>query len=478
MTDLEKHLRANRSWDLGFFFLTMFVDFAAIAFSMAAAFLLYFGFDFEEFGHYMRMLFYFCPMTYFAFKYFRLYDSRRFLGEAREFLDILLSWVWVWIFFCPYLVLTKSGQNYSRWIMLMFFLLTVVAVLLGRFVLMWVRSRVRQRGYDARKLLVIGDGDIAERLRSVLAVTHGHGYVVAGYVCDDRYPEERMVQDGVFYAYEDIEHLLDSAAATEIFITNQSYSADRIMDILEKARQYELVVRACSPIFEVVSSRVNWKHDGLRGVPIVDFGTGHLSFWRLFIKFLVDKICSFLAIVLGMPVWILIGWRIRRDSKGPVFFRQERIGENEKRFTLYKFRTMCEDAETRQKELEHLNISEGVLFKVEEDPRVTKIGGFLRRFSIDEFPQMINVFLGEMSLVGPRPLPIRDYERYTKPWHRKRHEGKPGLTCLWQVSGRNEIDFDEMCILDIFYLRNRSLFLDYRIIVRTFYVVFFAKGVV
>ena len=181
-------------------------------------------------------------------------------------------------------------------------------------------------------------------------------------------------------------------------------------------------------------------------------------------------------LLLASPVFLVIALLIKTNSRGGVFFTQERIGINRKPFRMFKFRTMYHRAEELQAQVEELNESGEGLFKIRRDPRVTPVGRFLRRFSLDELPQLINVLRGEMTLVGPRPLPRRDFENYYEEWHYSRHSGLPGLTCLWQISGRSDLSFHNMCILDDYYLRNRNMMLDLKIVMRTASVVLFAKG--
>ena len=168
---------------------------------------------------------------------------------------------------------------------------------------------------------------------------------------------------------------------------------------------------------------------------------------------------------------------VRATSPGPALFRQKRYGINRRTFTMFKFRTMYVDAEKRLADLESQNkMGKGGLFKIAHDPRITPVGHPLRRFSIDELPQLFNVLRGDMRFVGPRPLPERDFNNYYRDWHYGRHLGTPGLTCLWQVSGRSDIDFPSMCILDLYYVRNNSWALDLSILFRTVAVIFNGKG--
>jgi lipopolysaccharide/colanic/teichoic acid biosynthesis glycosyltransferase len=188
-----------------------------------------------------------------------------------------------------------------------------------------------------------------------------------------------------------------------------------------------------------------------------------------------DLVVSLLVLVLGLPIWIAIAVAIKLDSRGPVFYRDRRIGLNEREFGMIKFRTMLQNSAELQERLEARNEAEGALFKLRDDPRVTRVGGFLRRFSIDEVPQVLNVLRGEMSLVGPRPLPLRDYE-LLEPWHRKRYLVLPGMTGLWQIAGRSDLGFDDLVRLDFYYLEHWSIWLDISILVRTIPAVVGARG--
>ena len=179
--------------------------------------------------------------------------------------------------------------------------------------------------------------------------------------------------------------------------------------------------------------------------------------------------------MIGLPLWLLIALAIKIDSRGPIFFVDRRIGVGEREFGMLKFRTMVAGAAELQPKLEDVNEAEGALFKIRDDPRVTRVGRFLRRFSLDEIPQVVNVVKGEMSLVGPRPLPLRDH-RLLEDWHRARYRVLPGMTGLWQISGRSGLSFDDLVRLDFTYLENWSIWLDISIIAKTIPAVIARRG--
>ena len=211
------------------------------------------------------------------------------------------------------------------------------------------------------------------------------------------------------------------------------------------------------------------------GAPLFELRPPVLTGWDWSVKRGFDLVVSVLIVFLGLPLWLLIAAAIKLDSRGPVLFVDRRIGVGEREFGMLKFRTMVADAAGLQTELEQENEAEGALFKIRDDPRVTRVGRFLRRLSLDEVPQIVNVLKGEMSLVGPRPLPLRDY-RLLEDWHRARYAVLPGMTGLWQISGRSGLGFDDLVRLDFTYLENWSIWLDITIIARTIPAVVMRRG--
>ena len=217
--------------------------------------------------------------------------------------------------------------------------------------------------------------------------------------------------------------------------------------------------------------------DDFYGRPVLVFRSAPETSWQGVFKQILDLVLAFILIVLLIPIWIFVPLAIRFSSPGTVLFRQRRCGLNGQPFTMLKFRSMISDAEQRKQELAALNEMGGPVFKLSNDPRTTPVGRLLRKYSIDEFPQLFNVLRGEMSLVGPRPLPVDEVERFDDPAHRRRLSVKPGLTCLWQISGRNNVrDFNDWVRLDLEYIDNWSLWLDVKILWRTIPVVLSGSG--
>jgi exopolysaccharide biosynthesis polyprenyl glycosylphosphotransferase len=246
----------------------------------------------------------------------------------------------------------------------------------------------------------------------------------------------------------------------------------------------ETIVRHCEEQGIIVRVRTEMSHlqvarsyvDELEGVPVMTIQSGPADSWQLIMKRVIDILGSAALLLALAPLFTIVALLIKCDSPGPVFFTQERIGLNKRRFRLLKFRTMVDGAHKQQSKLEHLNEAKGPVFKIKNDPRITRLGNFLRHFSIDELPQLFNVLRGDMSLVGPRPLPVRDVERIDTISHKRRFSIKPGITCLWQVNGRSDIGFDEWVRLDLEYIDKWSLGLDARILLKTIPVVLKGPG--
>lgn len=244
--------------------------------------------------------------------------------------------------------------------------------------------------------------------------------------------------------------------------------------IVNRCEEEGVIVRLRAELFELRTAKAY--ADELEGLPVLTFRSGPQEDWRLMAKRIIDIVSSSVLLLALAPLFLIVAALIKWSSPGPVFFTQERIGLNKRRFEMLKFRTMVNGAEKQQSALEQLNEAQGPVFKIKNDPRVTSLGKFLRRFSVDELPQLINVLKGDMSLVGPRPLPVRDVERIDSVSHKRRFSIKPGLTCLWQVNGRSNIGFEEWVRMDLEYIDQWSLGLDMLILLKTIPAVFRGPG--
>jgi exopolysaccharide biosynthesis polyprenyl glycosylphosphotransferase len=247
-----------------------------------------------------------------------------------------------------------------------------------------------------------------------------------------------------------------------------------IESIVRLCEEQGIIVRLQTEMFKLHIAR--WHVDQLNGLPVVTVRSGPPDGWQLIAKRVIDVWGSLVLLIALAPIFAMVAIAIKLDSHGPVLFRQERVGLNKRRFKLFKFRTMVEGADVQQPLLERLNEAAGPVFKIRHDPRITWVGKFLRRFSIDELPQLLNVLKGEMSLVGPRPLPVRDIERIDVQWHKRRLSMQPGVTGLWQVNGRSDVSFDRWVRMDLEYIDKWSLALDLKILLKTIPAVLKGSG--
>ncbi len=339
-----------------------------------------------------------------------------------------------------------------------------------------VTRYLRQRGRNLRNLLIVGSNSRAVAVADNLLADKNFGYHLAGFVDDhwhyDAAPEhyKRMLlgQTG------DTLQLLRDLELDEVIVALPIASHYQLTErIIVWCRQQGILVRYEGSLFE------NVRRTSLNMSPAPNLITLHDAGhdpWSAVGKRLIDLVLSTIALTALLPVMAVIALLIGLTSEGPVIFTQERLGIGKRRFPIFKFRTMVVNAEARMKEVEHLNQSEGPTFKLKHDPRITTIGHFLRKTSLDELPQLFNVFLGDMSLVGPRPLPMRDYQGFSEDWHRRRFSVKPGITCLWQVTGRSSIGFERWMELDMEYIDQWSLWLDLKIIAQTIPAVMRGSG--
>jgi len=259
----------------------------------------------------------------------------------------------------------------------------------------------------------------------------------------------------------------------EVLIADPEFPQDRAVELIDTCHRHGIKVRVAPSTMEILMDRVEFVPG--QSLPLFELKPPVFEGIDFFVKRLFDIVGSALLIFVLSPLLAAIALAIKLTSRGPVIYRSSRPGMGGAPFDCFKFRTMYDDAEVRQDELEERNEQAGALFKIRDDPRVTPVGRFLRRWSLDELPQLFNVLRGEMSLVGPRPLPDRDYERLDE-WHRKRYLVLPGMTGLWQVSGRSELDFDELVRLDFLYLERWSVFLDLSIMLKTVPAVLRRRG--
>ncbi len=320
-----------------------------------------------------------------------------------------------------------------------------------------------------RRVVLVGEGESLSRLRQSLAAARGGlSYEFVGAVAPEPVPGIRLLGSRAELAI-----VLEQVRPDEVILAEADFDERTVLEVVEQAHRQGIKVRLAPDTTELLVQRGEYVPG--HGAPLFELRPPVLTGAEWAVKRAFDIVVSALVLLLALPLWALIALAVKLDSRGPIFFVDRRIGVGEREFGMLKFRTMVAEAAALQPELEEANEAEGALFKIREDPRVTRVGRFLRRFSLDEIPQIMNVLKGEMSLVGPRPLPLRDY-RLLEDWHRARYAVLPGMTGLWQISGRSGLTFDDLVRLDFTYLENWSIWLDITIIARTIPAVISRRG--
>jgi exopolysaccharide biosynthesis polyprenyl glycosylphosphotransferase len=328
---------------------------------------------------------------------------------------------------------------------------------------------LRAAGYQ-RRALIVGSGGLIGDVAHALADAQHSPLEVVGFLAPGPLDPNGLRPLG---SLEDLQSVLGEARVDEVIIADPDFPQDDAVELVDQCHQRGVRVRLAPSTMEILIHRAEFVPG--QSVPLFELGPPVFEGIDFALKRAFDIVGATLLLAILSPLLLAITLAVKLSSRGPILFRSVRRGIGQRPFPCLKFRTMHTNAEERQADLEELNEASGALFKIRDDPRLTPVGRLLRRFSLDELPQLVNVVRGEMSLVGPRPLPERDYAMLEE-WHRKRYLVLPGITGLWQVSGRSELDFNDLVHLDFIYLERWSLALDLTILLKTIPAVFMRRG--
>lgn len=361
-------------------------------------------------------------------------------------------------------------EDYSRFVVLAFLLLSILTLTVLRSIKYLITAQLKRKGVLYKHVVIIGTGKVSRLIAQELEAQKELGYHVLGFVSFGFIARQKEMK--ILGTIDQMTRILRKYPVDEVFITAQE-DKQKINEFIHRFRKYNIKIRIVPEMFNMVSKTV--QVTSINAIPYLTLVKTPMRGLALYLKKLFDKLLAAFGLLCLLPLFAVVGILIKLDSKGPIFYAQQRVGKDGRIFKMYKFRSMVQDAEELQRILEERNEVQGNAFKLKNDPRVTKVGRFIRKYSIDELPQLFNVLKGDMSLIGPRPPLPKEVDRYSD-WEWRRLEVTPGITGMWQVSGRSELSFDQWVNLDIYYIENWSLFLDLKILLKTIPVVVKGEG--
>ena len=406
-----------------------------------------------------------------------LYESRRLSSRGAELLDAVKATSLSTLGFAVLSSLCHLRVVTTARFLLLFWAFSSLTLVLSRVLLRYLLARARRNGHNLRHILVLGTNARAIQFARKIAAAPEQGYRLVGFV-DDDWPlihEFRATGMRLACDFSGIAEFLRHNVVDEvaIYLPLRSYY-EHAAQMAAVCEQHGIILRFDPDIFNLKLAKP--RAVAGEGEPQIATPGVVSEGWPFLFKRTIDLSVSLLAIIIFSPLLLIIAALIKLTSPGPIFFGQKRVGLNKRQFTMYKFRTMVTDAEKIQEELLHLNEMSGPVFKIKNDPRVTPIGRILRKTSIDELPQLFNVLKGDMSLVGPRAMSVRDYQCFNEDWQRRRFSVPPGITCLWQIRGRSELPFEQWMELDMEYIDKWSIWLDLQILAQTIPAVIKGSG--
>ncbi len=402
----------------------------------------------------------------------RLYTIRLTGTWFRQAWTIVSSATLGLAFLITYYFVFQPPSN-SRLLVPFVWAMAIVVLCLGRLVVSAVMSMLYRCGLGETRLLVVGSGRLGKMIMQHIAASPNLGYSLVGFLHDMDAPPSDFGRFKMLGTLEDLSMVIRSMHVDEVIIALPAHMHQQCIKTVRLCERLGASFKLLPDLYELSLARIDM--EAVEGIPLIGIKQVSLNSLQRTITRIVDILVAVLLIVLGSPFWLCIALAIRLNSPGEVIYRSTRIGLNGKPFRVYKFRSMYQGSDQLKATLLAQNEAQGPLFKIKGDPRITPIGRFLRRTSFDEIPQLINVFRGEMSLVGPRPALPNEVAQYEE-WQRGRLAIKPGMTGLWQVRGRSNISFDEGVLMDLYYIENWSLRLYFQILSRTIPAVLFGRG--
>lgn len=417
-------------------------------------------------------------LHFLTYPYLGFYESLR-LKSVRKIAAMVVHAFVIEFFILGSLIFLFQAKETSRYFFGLFLVINYSLILFEKIGARAFLTSIRRRGYNYRQVLLIGSGRTMQKVVSVLSVNKHWGYVPAGILVetepsDGNAGERELLGIPILGRVCDLEAICRQRTVDEVIFALDQFDSVVLSENAATCERLGVPARFCLGLLGFERSKVTFS--SLDSLPMVTFYTTLMTPADAFLKRLVDILVSLVGLLITVMVYPWISWRIRRESPGSVIFKQVRVGENGRLFKCYKFRTMQLDADLKKMALASANQMEGPIFKIDNDPRIFPFGAFLRRTSLDELPQFLNVLRGDMSIVGTRP-PTPDEVSQYQTHYRRRLSIRPGITGLWQVSGRSQIRrFEDILKLDLEYIDHWSIWLDVKIIARTIMVTVFRIG--
>ncbi len=406
------------------------------------------------------------------FNSFQLYRSRRLDSTTGEWKDIFkATTLGTAIFILA--GFTFDISTFTPLFIATFWLSSTTLTILFRGILRHSLKKLRLHNRNLRFVLIAGTNQRAYDFARIIEEKREIGYRLIGYIDKNIHVPRKKVK--LLGNLDDLSSIINSRIIDEVIIALPIKSNyEEIKKIVQLAEIHGIIIRYISQLFDTKIAQS--KAEVLENFSFLTISSGPQDGWQYFTKRVLDFVLATVLLILASPIMIVSAIAIKCTSPGSIFFIQNRVGYNKRIFKLYKFRTMIPDAEKLQAKFDDLNEMDGPVFKIRNDPRITKLGWWLRKWSIDELPQLLNVLKGNMSLVGPRPLPMKDYSGFNQDWQRRRFSILPGITCTWQVNGRNMTSFEDWMKLDMEYIDNWTLSNDLKILFRTIPAVISRRG--
>lgn len=413
-------------------------------------------------------------MYSFTFYLLGAYSYQRFTSLFKEYSIIFRTHLICFSFYVISLFLV-DGLHFSRVTVLIFFVIQLLFLIIQKTTLFFIAKYIRKSGYNRKKILIIGTGQRTIDFIRTVKNNFGWGLDIIGIISEDSKNIGTLIADvKVLNDYDNFDIALKNYNPEEVLITLSSKEFGIIQELIEVCERQGVQIRLISDFLTFITKSVTL--DSLYGINVISLSMTQHNELQMIIKRLIDIIGALFALILYLPFMIIATIGIIFSDGFPILFSFNGFGYNKKQIRIFKFRTMVKDAEKIKKSLQAKNEMNGPVFKIASDPRIFLFGKFLRRWSIDETPQLFSVLKGDLSLVGPRQAMSEELENYQS-WHRRRLSVKPGLTCLWQVQGRNKINnFDDWVKLDLEYIDTWNLWLDIKILVKTVYTIILGKG--